>query len=158
MYSSRWIHFYMDINNDRSYADMIAKCCKVSAHCEIDERCREVWWKNPSNLIERSDLTPWNKSKTWSRSSCEVKKKEASYDVHENACQKEAEKEMTWGESSGECYGTIGAQDCRINQRTDCSSHEQLAREKIRTECWVSNQEKQRWPYLLDWLKSETFA
>ena len=32
----------MDINNDRLYAGMIAKCCKVSAHYEIDRRHKEV--------------------------------------------------------------------------------------------------------------------
>ena len=47
----------------------------------------------------------------------------------------EAQKAMTWGESSGECWGVVGAEDRRIKcadtedhkvkGRTDYSSHRQ---------------------------------
>ena len=49
----------------------------------------------------------------------------------------EAQEVMTRGESSGECWETVGAKDrrvkcvdeeeCRIKETTDCSSHEQPA-------------------------------
>ena len=42
MYFGRWFHFYMDINNHRFYVGIIAKCCKVSAHCEANKRCRKI--------------------------------------------------------------------------------------------------------------------
>ena len=54
MYFGRWFHFYMDINNLRLYAGIIAKCCKESAHCELTEDVgRQV--KQPSKLNERSN-------------------------------------------------------------------------------------------------------